>query len=63
MATAGPAEAAIFDAHLLILADDAILVPAREAIAAGDSKAARAGIAADIGGAADFILSRGGLAG
>ena len=35
----------------------------REAIAAGDSKAARAGIAADIGGAADFILSRGGLAG
>lgn len=35
----------------------------REAIAAGDSNAARAGIAADIGGAADFILSRGGLAG
>ncbi len=35
----------------------------RKAIAAGDSKAARAGIAADIGGAADFILSRGGLAG
>jgi DNA-binding GntR family transcriptional regulator len=34
----------------------------REAITAGDSDAARAGIAADIGGAADFILSRGGLA-
>src|ERR1700753_351522 len=37
-------------------------VDVREAIPAGDSDAARAGIAADIGGAADFILSRGGLA-
>ena len=35
----------------------------RGAIAAGDGAAARAGIAADIRGAADFILSRGGLAG
>jgi len=35
----------------------------RRAIAAGDSGAALDGIAADISGAADFILSRGGLAG
>jgi DNA-binding GntR family transcriptional regulator len=35
----------------------------RKAIASGDSEAARAGIAADISGAADFILSRGSLAG
>jgi len=35
----------------------------RKAIAAGNGAAAREGIAADIGGAADFILSRGGLAG
>jgi hypothetical protein len=35
----------------------------RRAIAAGDGAAAREGIAADITGAADFILSRGGLAG
>jgi DNA-binding GntR family transcriptional regulator len=35
----------------------------REAIMAGDGAAARQGIAADIGSAADFILSRGGLAG
>ena len=35
----------------------------RNAIAAGDGAAAREGIAADISGAADFILSRGGLAG
>ena len=34
----------------------------RKAIAAGDDHAARIGIAADIIGAADFILSRGGLA-
>ena len=33
----------------------------RRAIEAGDANAARAGIAADITGAADFILSRGGL--
>ena len=36
---------------------------ARKAIAAGDGDAALEGIKADIGGAADFILSRGGLAG
>jgi DNA-binding GntR family transcriptional regulator len=35
----------------------------RRAIAAGNGAAARGGIAADISGAADFILSRGGLAG
>lgn len=35
----------------------------RKAIASGDAEAARAGIAADIGGAAEFILSRGRLAG
>jgi DNA-binding GntR family transcriptional regulator len=35
----------------------------REAITAGDGAAARQGIAADIGSAADFILSRGDLAG
>jgi DNA-binding GntR family transcriptional regulator len=35
----------------------------REAIAAGDGEAAQAGIAADINGAAEFILLRGGLAG
>ena len=35
----------------------------REAIASGNGDAAQTGIAADIGGAADFILSRGGLAG
>jgi DNA-binding GntR family transcriptional regulator len=35
----------------------------REAIMAGDAAAARQGIAADIGSAADFILSRGDLAG
>jgi len=34
-----------------------------KAIAAGNGAAAREGIAADISGAADFILSRGGLAG
>lgn len=34
----------------------------REAIARGDATAARAGITGDIAGAADFILSRGGLA-
>jgi DNA-binding GntR family transcriptional regulator len=34
----------------------------QRAIRAGDSDAARAGIAADINGAADFILSRGSLA-
>jgi DNA-binding GntR family transcriptional regulator len=34
----------------------------RRAIAAGDGEAACAGIAADIGSAAEFILSRGGLA-
>lgn len=34
----------------------------RAAIKAGDAEAARAGIAADISGAAEFILSRGGLA-
>ena len=33
----------------------------RRAIEAGDGAAAQAGIAADIQGAADFILSRGGL--
>jgi DNA-binding GntR family transcriptional regulator len=33
----------------------------RKAIAAGDEAAARAGIAADISGAAEVILSRGGL--
>jgi DNA-binding GntR family transcriptional regulator len=35
----------------------------RKAIASGDGDAARAGISADISGAADVILSRGGLAG
>jgi DNA-binding GntR family transcriptional regulator len=35
----------------------------RRAIDAGNGEAAQAGIAADITGAADFILSRGGLAG
>lgn len=35
----------------------------RKAIAAGNGEAARAGIAGDIAGAADFILSRGRLAG
>jgi DNA-binding GntR family transcriptional regulator len=35
----------------------------RKAIAAGDEAAAQAGIAADISGAAEVILSRGGLAG
>jgi DNA-binding GntR family transcriptional regulator len=35
----------------------------RDAIAAGNAAAALAGIAADITSAADFILSRGGLAG
>ena len=35
----------------------------RKAIAAGDEAAARAGIAADISGAAEVILSRGGIAG
>jgi DNA-binding GntR family transcriptional regulator len=35
----------------------------RIAIAAGNAAAALAGIEADISGAADFILSRGGLAG
>ena len=35
----------------------------RRAIAAGNGAAARAGVAADIAGAADVILSRGGLAG
>jgi DNA-binding GntR family transcriptional regulator len=35
----------------------------RKAIAAGDQVAAQAGIAADISGAAEVILSRGGLAG
>lgn len=35
----------------------------RNAVAAGNGDAARSGIAADISGAADFILSRGGLAG
>jgi DNA-binding GntR family transcriptional regulator len=35
----------------------------RNAIASGDAETARAGIAADISGAADFILSRGRLAG
>ena len=35
----------------------------RKAIAAGDEAAARAGVAADISGAAQVILSRGGLAG
>jgi len=35
----------------------------RRAIAAGDGAAASAGIEADISGAANFILSRGGLAG
>ncbi len=35
----------------------------RKAIAAGDGDAAQAGIAADISGAAEFILLRGGLAG
>jgi len=35
----------------------------RNAIASGDAETARAGIAADISGAADFILSRGWLAG
>jgi len=35
----------------------------RKAIAAGNGAAALEGIAADIRGAADFILSRGGLAG
>jgi DNA-binding GntR family transcriptional regulator len=38
-------------------------VDVRNAIAAGNEAEARQGIAADIGGAADFILSRGGLAG
>ncbi len=36
---------------------------ARKAIAGGDQAAAQAGIAADISGAAEVILSRGGLAG
>ena len=35
----------------------------RKAIASGDEAAAQAGIAADISGAAEVILSRGGLAG
>jgi DNA-binding GntR family transcriptional regulator len=35
----------------------------RRAIAAGDGTAAREGVAADISGAAEFILSRGGLSG
>jgi DNA-binding GntR family transcriptional regulator len=35
----------------------------RKAIAGGDGAAARGGVAADISGAADVILSRGGLAG
>jgi DNA-binding GntR family transcriptional regulator len=35
----------------------------RRAIGAGNGEAAQVGIAADIRGAADFILSRGGLAG
>ena len=35
----------------------------RDAIVAGNGEVAKSGIAADIGGAADFILSRGGLAG
>lgn len=35
----------------------------RKAIAAGDSAAAQAGVAADISGAAEVILSRGGLGG
>ena len=35
----------------------------RKAIVAGDGGAALDGVAADISGAADFILSRGGLAG
>jgi DNA-binding GntR family transcriptional regulator len=35
----------------------------RKAIASGDAETARAGIAADISGAAEFILSRGQLAG
>jgi DNA-binding GntR family transcriptional regulator len=35
----------------------------RKAIVAGDGGAALNGVAADISGAADFILSRGGLAG
>jgi DNA-binding GntR family transcriptional regulator len=35
----------------------------RQAIAAGDEAAAQAGIAADISGAAEVILSRGGLSG
>jgi hypothetical protein len=34
----------------------------RKAVAAGNGAAALEGIAADIRGAADFILSRGGLA-
>jgi hypothetical protein len=39
------------------------LVAVRNAIAAGNVAAAQAGIAGDITSAADFILSRGGLAG
>jgi hypothetical protein len=35
----------------------------RDAIDAGDGAAARKSVAADIGGAAEFILSRGDLAG
>jgi len=35
----------------------------RKAIASGDAETARAGVGADIGGAAEFILSRGRLAG
>jgi DNA-binding GntR family transcriptional regulator len=35
----------------------------RQAIATGNGETAQAGIAADISGAADVILSRGGLAG
>jgi hypothetical protein len=35
----------------------------RKAIAAGKGAAAREGVASDIRSAADFILSRGGLAG
>ncbi len=41
-ARAGPAAAAILDVHLLSLDDDALLAPAREAIAAGELGAAAA---------------------
>ncbi len=39
VARAGASDVAIFDAHLLLLTDDALLVPARDAIAQGETAA------------------------